>query len=177
MKYFLFFLVAITLTSCSGKKEVLGPLSNYEDFQVYVFLSPYEKVDEDQLHEFIAQNLSAFGKIKYVENFAKDAPILFLSLGGYKEGGVGSVSLIGEVRAQNGFKTTCQLWKIDDRGKGLACPEIENGAVVFKNDQAVVDGESQEDSLLTAKNLILGFMSEYRKDNPKGDKPTFLLLR
>lgn len=181
MRLFFLFLCSVILLGCSSKNQNTGPLSKLDNFDVFLFLSPYEDFEKAQLYDAIVENFGKFGEVKFVEKFDKTdvsnkTPALLLSLGGFKESDAGSISLIEDVVARNGYQTACQVWKIDYKEENLPYPVATHQGIEFKRKEDV-DQNKKRDLKFVAQKLITSFVDEFYHDNSSTTKLKFHLIK
>lgn len=182
MKSLFICVCALFFASCSFNSEKaknLGPLAEFKEFEIVLFLSPFENFDQKELYTFILQNFQEFGDVKVSakseqSHSLQTTPVLLFSLGGYQEKESGSIQVLGNVKVVgNNFQMACPIWKVDYRKDNLPYPVIENNKIVFKKDQENADNTKIPTVHLVVKQMLTKFAEEYRKDNPKENRPTF----
>lgn len=190
MKQILLSLLSLVfLINCHAKEEQHSqcPLSQIKDFDVCIFLSPYEKYDCDVLFNTAVESLKTIGPVEIVRlsfeaKSEKTPTLLFLSLGGYQQENEGSIEIISPVAIEaNQFKMNCSIWNIkhEDKSENSCYPVFEDGKIVFKRDPQVSTKkiDPEERPVLVLKQLIENFAEEYRNSNSNEEKPTFHIYK
>ena len=151
------------LLGCSPKEQSGGPLSKINQFQVYVFFSPYKEYNQDELFKRLMQKLETIGT---VETGSGGEASLLVSFADQVE----SIVVSDVAVPKSGFETGCSIWSSGLRSSAQSSPRMIKGKVELSD-----DSKRSEDPFTALDSALTAFTEQYRQDNPNGNDLIFFL--